>query len=104
MYNFTRYVVWLTDKDRITIDMGFGATHVMIDASVNYVAKLQGRWVEIGRYDNAHGAPHVHRFGKPSKVPRPLSFLSVLEMVERGKRDFLGNWPKYRALMEAPQP
>ena len=104
MYNVTRYVIWLTDEDHITMDLGFDAAHELVDGCINYSARIHERWVEVGRYDTAHGVPHVHRFWMSPESIRPLPGMPVREFIDRGMRDFLQHWPKYRARMELKAP
>lgn len=101
MYIVRRYVIRLSDQDYVTIDMGFDPPNEMVDACVNYVASIRGQWTEVGRYDTAHGIPHVHRFWLGAESVRPLPGLSPHELVETGKRDFLMNWQRYRSRLEA---
>ncbi|MBI2077088.1 MAG: hypothetical protein HYT80_01775 [Euryarchaeota archaeon] len=91
----------MTDEDQLTIDRAFDSAHRLAAASVNYRARIRGRWRVVGRYDTAHNVPHLHCFWKAGNPVRPLAGLGAGEMVDRAKRDHLRNWAKYRARMEA---
>ena len=56
--NYTRP---LTADDRIHVSF---SKHrgVILTFSVNYAARIDGRWREIFRVDNCHGTPHIHRY------------------------------------------
>lgn len=101
MYKSLRYLIPLTEHDEIVVDLSFGVPGELTEASVHYRAWMDGRWVEVARYDDAHGVPHPHRFwlraAERSLHPRP----SPSAMVEIAKADFKANWVRYRRLMEA---
>lgn len=72
--------------------------------NVHYRAMIRGRWEEIIRYDNSHGAPHVHRFWL-SQPPRPIDpVLPAQALANAGIADIQENWPLYRLLWERAHP
>ena len=97
MYSVVRWVTELTPDDLITMEIGRMANTV-VDVSFNYRARIRGAWVEVARFDNAHGAPHLHRFWVPDT--RLLHFRSLAAFASHAQNDLIANWAKYRRLME----
>lgn len=71
MYKVERKVLQVTDEDLVTRDFGF-AGRKLVDVSLNYSARIEGKWREIARYDNAHGIFHFHRFWLPQNEIRTV--------------------------------
>lgn len=101
MYKSLRYLIPLSEFDEVVVDLSFGAPGTLTEASVHYRAWMGEEWVQVARYDNAHGVPHRHRFwlgdSERPLTPRP----TPSAMVEMAKADFKQNWPRYRRLMGA---
>lgn len=55
------YTQYLTEEDRAHVS--FDKERGRISSfSVNYSARIDGRWREVFRIDNCHGRPHMHRY------------------------------------------
>ena len=73
--------------------------------SINYCAEINGRPVEVCRYDTCHGYLHVHRFWKPldeqteELEDRKNPFPSYREAFARAAEDLKENWETYRKRM-----
>lgn len=88
------------EADEIVMEFQFDVHHGLSGVSVHYRAWMHHRWVQISRYDNAHGAPHVHRHWR-GREARPLSRDMVpKELVRRAVSVFKRNWRRYRRYME----
>jgi hypothetical protein len=87
----------LTPEDEIIVKMTFSRPGHVARIDVQYRAWIRGRWVEVARYDNAHGVPHVHRFW--NGTVRPLR-VAPEQLISLAKKDIRDNWARYRALME----
>jgi len=57
-FNYNQY---LTDEDRIHVSFTQNRGKIL-KFSINYSARISGRWREIFRVDNCHGVPHTHRY------------------------------------------
>ena len=74
--------------------------------SINYCAEIDGKPVEICRYDTCHGFLHVHRFWKPlpeqsQDLEDPKNpFPSYREAFVRAASDLKKNWKAYRNSMK----
>ena len=56
------YIQYLTEEDRAHVSFKKERGRIL-EFSVNYSAKINGRWKEIFRVDNCHGQPpHMHRY------------------------------------------
>lgn len=100
MYKSKRHVVHLSEHDELIVELGFAAPGQLSEASIQYRARIRGTWVEVGRYDNAHGLPHRHRFWRePAQTPL-RGAMSATDLVQAAKSDFRRNWRTYRRWME----
>jgi hypothetical protein len=72
----------------------------LVEFSVNYRIHVGGRWHVAVRYDNCHGAPHVHRFfeGRSTKL-LPDAGTGLLALLAAAEEDLVANWTEYRRLM-----
>lgn len=101
MYKYRRYVIPMTRKDEVIVDMGFARPGQLTRASVHYRAQIGDEWHEVVRYDNAHGRAHRHQFWMEPPV-RPLADATTpTALIERAKADLRDNWLRYRHLLEA---
>ncbi|MBI3741399.1 MAG: hypothetical protein HY257_06550 [Chloroflexi bacterium] len=69
--------------------------------TIQYEAEIDGEWLEIIRYDTAHGRPHkdlVHPDGTETKEEFPN--YSNAEVLTLGQNDIRKNWKKYREQYE----
>jgi hypothetical protein len=59
---------------------------------------IEGEWVELVRYDDAHGEPHRHIF-YPDGTVEPMSFTAVLPVTFVGwvQRDITDHAEQYAA-------
>lgn len=92
-----RVRIGLSHEDEIIADFRFDERHRLVGFSVTYVARFGESAVEVGRYDNAHGRPHVHRFGRIPRTRFLRTNLPLKELANRAIADFRRNWKKYRA-------
>lgn len=96
---------YITPDDRIDIELIVDQGAV-VDFTANYRARIGGRWVEVVRYDTAHGHLHVHRFWRPE--PDRIDTLEPPDnpaddysaALDRAEEDLVENWRAYRNLME----
>lgn len=98
------YVVQLTDRDRLrvefTLDRGRPA---------DVVVQLEGsfepgdRWMAVRRFDEAHGALHVHLAPWDEARDRRVAIRAggPKDALTTAIEDLKANWPKYRAACEA---
>ena len=70
------YEIFLSTEDRIDVDLEFrkatGTAPRLARFAIAYSARIRGRWREVVRYDNFHGAVHRQRYwrtGEPERVP-----------------------------------
>ncbi len=71
----------------------------LVEFSVNYRSRVDGKWREVVRYDNCHGTAHVHLFFEDSSPVELASSGALLNLLDAAERDLLQNWRRYRALM-----
>ncbi len=99
------YEHYITPHDRvdITVDVEHGT---VVDFTANYRARIQGQWIEVLRYDTAHGHLHVHRFWRdpPHQIeeledPSNPKGRYGLDLTQ-AEKDLVENWRSYRSLME----
>ena len=57
------FEIWLDDVTRLLIRRETDRGH-LVDFAVILVALIDGRWVDIGRFDSAHGLPHEDVLGR----------------------------------------
>ena len=99
------FVVPLTLHDVLDFELRYTRGRVVAFA-VNYRALIDGDWVEVVRYDTAHGAAHVHRFWRPpgrriEALPDHVATGPDLASgLAHAERDLRQNWRKYRRRME----
>ncbi|MBI3361943.1 MAG: hypothetical protein HY023_12635 [Chloroflexi bacterium] len=69
--------------------------------SIQYEAKIQGKWVAIIRFDTAHGFPHQDTM-HPGKSETKTRFpgLTNSQVLTLGQNDIKENWRKYRTAYE----
>lgn len=101
MYKSERHVIPLSEDDEVIVDLGFSAPGVLSEVSVNYRARIRGEWMEVLRYDNAHGLPHRHRFWMTPPESALPAAISATRLVQVAKTDLYQNWLHYRRSMEA---
>ena len=100
------YEIFLSTEDRIDVDLEFrkatGAAPRLARFAITYSARIRGRWREVVRYDNFHGAVHRQRYwrtGEPERVPT-MERLPLAALLDACRRDLRENWKRYRGLME----
>lgn len=76
----------------------------ILNFSVNYRAQIGGEWVEVVRYDTAHGHLHVHRNWKEGDAITPLEDPEdpdppYNEAFTKAEQDLKANWRTYRRKM-----
>ncbi len=91
------------DRVDIAIDVEAGTVRSF---TANYRARFGERWVEVARYDTAHGHLHIHRFWR-----EPEDQIEELEPpgnpkraygsdLDRAEEDLTANWRTYRRRMK----
>lgn len=105
MAKVKRYRVDITHKDAIDVEVRLDAGRV-VGFAANYRAVIGGRWVEVVRYDTAHGHLHVHRSWRraghrvgPVEDP-PSTAADYAWALKEAKMDLKRNWRRYRRHME----
>lgn len=97
---------YIRPDDRVDIELAIDRGRVT-DLTVNLRSRIDDRWVEVARYDTAHGHLHLHRFWRPED-----DRIETLEdpddpqgtddtALGRAEQDLLDNWRTYRRRMEA---
>lgn len=99
------YTVYLTHEDRIDVRLRRNRNRV-IDFTLNYRARLDGRWKEIIRYDTAHHQPlHRHRFWPPHEGEKDClqthAKQDYSQEFTRWRRHLRTHWREYRQRSEA---
>lgn len=96
---------YITGDDRLDIEIEVEAGKVL-GFTVNYRARIDGRWEEVVRYDTAHGHLHVHRFWRPEgeqveALDDPNDPKGVYNAdLDAAEEDLVENWRTYRRRME----
>lgn len=96
---------YITPDDRIDLELSIDAGQV-VGFTANYRARIEGRWVEVVRYDTAHGHLHIHRFWREEGAQ-----IEDLEdetepgdpygaELDRAEADLVAHWRVYRRRME----
>lgn len=98
MYRVLRREHWLTPEDQIHVELGF-ENRALVRVVVHYAACINTAWVEVARFDNAHGRPHFHRYWLPV-AERPTHATSLDAFATFALRDLFANWAAYREKME----
>lgn len=93
----------MSGEDEPIVRLGFASPGLLAEVSVTYRAWIQDRWIEVARYDNAHGLAHRHRFWADpatSALRRAMKPAQLLDFAEAEPKQ---NWPTYRRRMEGHQ-
>lgn len=96
---------YITPEDRIGVEIEVHAGDV-VAFTVNYRARIRGRWVQVVRYDTAHGHLHVHRFWRDEddqieNLDDPTRPKGVYNAeLDAAEEDLVKHWPTYRRRME----
>jgi hypothetical protein len=100
MYKSKVRVIPLSEEDEIIVMRGFARPGVLTDVSVHYRALIRGKWVEVARWDNAHGRPHAHFFWRKRPPERLPSEITPTRLLKVALDDLLCNAFEYREKME----
>lgn len=71
----------------------------IIEFSVQYETRIEGKWIPVVRFDTAHGFAHAHKdlytlSGKKSKILLgPASYAEALNLADEDIRE---NWSRYK--------
>lgn len=98
---------YVTPDDRVDIRVKVESGDV-VDFSANYRARIDDEWVEVVRYDTAHGHLHLHRFWRPEEDEvetldarsRDGATEDYGPELEEAEEDLVENWRSYRKQME----
>lgn len=96
---------YITPDDRIDVELEVHAGDV-VTFTVNYRARIRGKWTEVVRYDTAHGHLHIHRFwrdeqGQIENLDDPGQPKGVYNAeLDAAEEDLVENWRTYRQRME----
>jgi hypothetical protein len=75
----------------------------LIEFVIQYRILHANAWVPVVRYDNCHGAAHVHRFWRTGSAIRRLLPIAVRGSIgaalDWAEADLTANWRNYRHLM-----
>ena len=90
------YIFMLTDKDRKrhihTVEKGR-----VVEFLVQYEMLLEGRWVEVVRYDTSHGFAHRDLFNiNGLKRKTPLFTADNNDALTFAENDIKDNWQVYK--------
>lgn len=95
----------ISPDDRIDMELEVDAGDV-VGFTANDRARIGGRWVEVVRYDTAHGHLHLHRFWRPEEsqietLEDPGSPKGIYNAeLDQAEADLVENWQTYRHRME----
>lgn len=89
MYKSKVRLIPFSEDDEIIAELGFGSRGKLTDVSVHDRARIRDRWVEVARWDNAHGFPHAHFFWRqkpethlpPETTPTQLLKIAIGEIL-----------------------
>lgn len=95
---------YITPDDRIDVELEVDAGDV-VAFTANYRARIRGEWVEVVRYDTAHGHLHIQRFwhddDRIENVEDPSQPKGVYSAeLDAAEEDLVQNWRSYRQRME----
>lgn len=96
---------YITPADRIDVELEVHAGDV-VAFTANYRARIAGRWLEVVRYDTAHGHLHIHRFWREAgdrieNIDDPSQPKGVYNAeLDAAEDDLVQNWRTYRQQME----
>lgn len=97
---------YISPDDRIDIAFEVDQGDI-VGFTVNYRARIGGRWVEVVRYDTAYGYLHMHRFWRDEEhqiedlddASDPKGVYNA--ELDQAEEDLVNNWRTYRRRMEA---
>ena len=94
------YTIVLSSEDEIRISLVREGKQVT-EFAVQYVARIQGQWQAIVRFDTAHGRPHMD-IGHPdgTQEKRDFPFYSYNTALTYAIRDVQERWEFYRQRYE----
>lgn len=96
MTRLVRFVVAHTPKDRRR-HLHISEKGIILEFTVQYETKVQGRWVPVVRYDTAHGYAHqhiLHADGREDK--KHMEIENYNEALTMAEDDLRRNWQRYK--------
>ena len=100
MYKSKVRLIPLTDEDEIIVRTGFAFPGALTEVSVHYRARIKERWMEVARWDNAHGVPHVHYFWRERPGEPLAANTTPTQLLRIATEDLFQHAFEYRARME----
>jgi hypothetical protein len=95
---FTAYLVDLGPDDRLRFSIHTDRGAVLY-FTVQYEARVDGRWRPVVRYDSSHDTPHRDTLDGDGRVIDKLWLptLPLKQALDYARDDLKANWSRYRA-------